>query len=69
MLLRKLTCPAGVLQIDRGLYKNIKSEKFMKFEIYTPIYIINRGVIEVSTEHIYVFPVYIFSWYKYTNNL
>jgi hypothetical protein len=36
MLLRKLTCPAGVLQIDRGLYKNIKSEKFMKFEIYTP---------------------------------
>jgi hypothetical protein len=61
MLLRKLTCPAGVLQIDRGLYKNIKSEKFMKFEIYTPIYIINGGVIEVSTEHIYVFPVYIFS--------
>ena len=61
MLLRKLTCPAGVLQIDRGLYKNIKSEKFMKFEIYTPIYIINGGVIEVSIEHIYVFPVYIFS--------
>ena len=39
----------------------------MEFEIYTPIYIVNRGVVEVSTEHIYVLPVYILSWYKYTS--
>ena len=61
MLLRKLTCPAVVLQIARGLYKNIKSEKDMEFEIYNPIYIVNRGVVEVSTEHIYVLPAYILS--------